>query len=216
MSLKSVLALVLLTIVTTAGVVYFLMREGSENIVEDSICLNYSKDSVPTLQKGFIDDMKKNYYDNQLSILNNPNTQNRTNLEGGDTQSIWFDLEKLKKFIYHVENKAKQNKITSDQLGIRLHYMAYPNQDNWKNHSDLNGFDKEEKYRSRMSLILVPTKKIGENDVDFNLITNKQLEFIPYISASKNMKIMSTSQKNRGEEVLAENHAGAIPPFGNQ
>jgi hypothetical protein len=199
MSLKIVLALVLLTIVTTAGVVYFLMREGSENIVENSICLSYSKDSVPTLQKGFIDDMKGNYYNNQLSILKNPNNQSRTNLEGGDTQSIWFDLEKLKKFIYHIENKAKQSNISSESLGIRMHFITYPTNDNWQNYTDLNGFDKEEIYRSRMSLILVPTKKIEEKNVDFNLLTNTKLEFIPYALSSTNMKMMSTGQKNRWE-----------------
>ena len=221
MNLKSVLALVLLTMVTTAGVVYYLMNEEPENIVDESICLNYSKDQAPKLKKSFIDGMKQNYFNNQLSVLNGPNVQNRTNLEGGDTQSLRFDLEKLKNFIYHVEKNAKKYNIDSKNLGIRMHYIAYPNNDSWIKYEDLSGFDKEEKYRSRMSLILIPTNKVKNNegkyvDVDFNLLTNKKLDLTPYNPASNNLRMNRTNQVIDKQDVLAENHAGVIPPYSIQ
>ena len=221
MNLKSVFALVLLTIVTSSSVVYFLMREGTEDNADDTICLNYSNERIPKLQKGFIDGMKKNYFDNQLGKLNSLNTENKTNLEGGDTQSLRFDLEKLKNFIYHVEKNAKKYKIDSKNLGIRMHYIAYPNNDNWNKYEDLSGFDKEEKYRSRMSLILIPTNKVKNNegkyvDVDFNLLTNKKLDLTPYNPASNNLRMNRTNQVIDKQDVLAENHAGAIPPYSIQ
>ncbi len=215
MSLKSVLALVLLTMVTTAGVVYYLMNEKPENIVDESICLNYSKDQAPKLKKSFIDGMKQNYFNNQLSVLNGQNVQNRTNLEGGDTQSVWLDLEKLKKFIYHLEIKAQKSNITSDKLGIRLHFMTYPNDSIWNNYEDLRDFDLEKKYRNRMSLILIPTNKIDGKDVDFNFLTNKKLELENY-TPNSNKKMMSAKKTSLDEDVFSENHVGAVPPFGVQ
>ena len=57
-----------------------------------------------------------------------------------DAKSISFDLETLKKFIYHIEAITKQNddNITSERLGVRIYYAAYPEIENWNDYQECN------------------------------------------------------------------------------
>lgn len=212
MSLKSAKTVVVLSIFMIASALIFVKCKTIDIGADAPISLKYDKESVPTLEMEFIDEVRRNYFNNQLNILNNPDSKKNYKLEAGDTHSVRFDLEALKKFIYHIEKNAQKNKIDSKDLGIRIHFIAYPNQENWEKHNDLKGFDLENQYRSRMSLMLIPTKKIKEKDVDFNILTNDTLVFKPF-----NFKMRSVSeslnQVNSKQLVPALNHGGAIPPI---
>jgi hypothetical protein len=67
-----------------------------------------------------------NYRQNQMNAINK--TMGIT-----DSQSIWFDLPKLKNFINQIENEARKinPECTQEDLGIRFYYAAYPKIENW-------------------------------------------------------------------------------------
>ncbi|NHN25054.1 hypothetical protein FIA58_005120 [Flavobacterium jejuense] len=151
----------------------------------NKICMDYPDDSISKLSVDLIHTMVKGYKKNQLDFIN---THSRF-VPNDDAHSIWFDLETLKKFIYHIEkttlNKAatvedlKSMDITKEKLGIRIYYTAYPENKIWSRFNDLMAFleVKDEKlkkerlaYGNLHSLVMVPTldaKGNGTNS-DFN------------------------------------------------
>ncbi len=92
-----------------------------------------------------------NYRQNQMNAINK--TMGIT-----DSQSIWFDLPKLKNFINQIENEARKinPECTQEDLGIRFYYAAYPKIENW---DIMENHPVPEEYSEKHTLVMIPTLK---------------------------------------------------------
>lgn len=156
-------------LVALAGTIYYYNFKKVETIVDDSVCMDYKDLNPSTLKTGLIGDMVHIYRNNQLNYINSSGVTN------DDAYSIWFDLDTIKKFIYHIEKGVEQNTANTDKnrLGIRFYYAAYPEKSKWilPQYSDLSGFltdPKTQNYDLKHTLVLLPTINVSGNDLDFN------------------------------------------------
>ena len=195
----------------------------------EKICMDYSKGDISELSLPLVHEMVHGYRDNQLAKIN-------ASSEFSDAHSIWFDLETLKKFMYHLEISAKKNDVSSKELGLRIYYSRYPLADTWQaTYPDLVGHV-DPAYQEHHTLVMIPTiKKQGKNgviDMDFNPIDKttyekglKKIEGdinpkirIPALSGidkaanygSANLKIAT-----KARSIIAQNHGSLIPPKDN-
>jgi len=219
----------LMFIVITTLMLYgcsFFRGTGSVTTDNNSICSNYSNSDKSELPVALIHDMINGYRGNQLQYI-----QNGRSLI--DSRSIWFDLETLKTFIYHIENTTvtTDKSKSANDLGIRIYYSRYPDKENF-------GWDKKEyngilsrfgntpetsKYDKLHTLVMVPTRKEGKLNVDFNPLDpetyNKSLKSPELIRYSRNYQLPVSSNTYPTALVLggptntnAQNHGSLIPP----
>lgn len=203
----------------------------------DKICMDYL-DRPSELSVDLIHTMVNKYKGEQLKCINS-NSRIKD-----DAHSIWFDLETLKKFIYHVEKTTiakatsdpdlKSLNITKEKLGIRIYYAAYPHFDSWKNHSDLDDFSKidgREKYEHLHTVIMIPTLEISKGKMaDFNPLDDKTYvgglfdrlgyTFNPAtpVPANRTMGLSGLAQRSSSNQNIstgAQNHGTLIPPATN-
>ena len=200
------------------------------------ICSDYSNDNVSTLKTGLISDLVERYRSKQLSYINERmypmihHSDPDLDPEHSDAHTIWFDLDTIKKFIYHIERNVQRNATTSEnKLGLRLYYAAYPEQSEFKNNEDLKDLDNDpmtQKYGLKHTIVMIPTiynSSIGD-DVDFNPLDKDTYK--GYISEKKNIKvndepILLAPYQAQGYEpmalspstrVVARNHGTLYPP----
>ncbi|WP_445712083.1 hypothetical protein [Flavobacterium sp.] len=199
----------------------------------DKICMDYL-DRPSELSVDLIHTMVNKYKGEQLKCINS-NSRIKD-----DAHSIWFDLETLKKFIYHVEKTTiakatsdpdlKSLNITKEKLGIRIYYAAYPHFDSWKNHSDLDDFSKidgREKYEHLHTVIMIPTLEISKgkmadfNPLDSDTYVSGLFDKPGYTFSLNNptpanstigLSGMQRSSTNQNMSTSAQNHGGLIPP----
>ncbi|CAM4087723.1 MULTISPECIES: hypothetical protein [Flavobacterium] len=162
-----------------------------------------------TLKQGLVNEMIQNYRNNQLATIN------KTKI-GNDAHSIWFELETLKKFIADVENEAKKNGNTSsNDLGIRFYYAAYPEKEKWEK----TGYEElsfllnspiTELYENKHTLIMIPTIDIEGKNVDFNPIDKNTYNGLQNVDKNGEYTIMSKTATN--SDIAAQNHGSLIPP----
>lgn len=142
-----------------------------------------------------------NYRQNQMNAINE--TMGIT-----DSNSIWFDLPKLKKFINQIEHEGKKihPECAEEDLGIRFYYAAYPKIENW---DIMESHPVPQEYSERHTLVMVPTlkKESEEGEIinyDFHTLQNS------------NGKQVSTALYARGKnppsEGLGENQGTLSPP----
>ena len=203
---------------------------GSAHNNKDIICSNYINTTESTLPKRLVQDMVTHYTENQLSHINNAMSfQKKT-----DAQSITFDLETLKRFIYHLENAAAKDSkypTSSEKLGIRIYYASYPDQQDWGNTAygnALQGFvgnSTTEDYAHRHTLVMIPTIKNGNTVMDFDPFVSDS--YVSGLNAATDVNApifglminmppssnQSTSSNNGGTN--AQNHGGLHPPYDN-
>ncbi len=142
-----------------------------------------------------------NYRQNQMKAINET-------LGITDANSIWFDLPKLKNFIFQIEQEAiKINpECNQEDLGIRFYYAAYPKIENW---DIMESHPVSQEYSERHTLVMIPTlKKENENGeiihFDFNSLPNKRME---------NLALTSRGLKpNKDTEDMGENQGTLSPP----
>lgn len=159
-----------------------------------------------TLTKKFLNDMISNYRNNQLNAINS-NLSNLFTPEG-DTHAVRFDLEKLKSFINDLETLGNKVGVESKDLGIRFYLGAYPSKNKWDNYEDLDQFDHSDAYANMTTLILIPTKKVGNKDLNYDFENNKPIRLdVDTINRS----LSEVSQDKNA--VFALNHGNAIPPY---
>jgi hypothetical protein len=73
-----------------------------------------------------------------------------------DARCIWFDLKKLKSFIGYIENAACRSACPDSlELGIRIYYAKYPDEEGMRRLTDLFGVPKE--YALHHTVFMVPT-----------------------------------------------------------
>lgn len=205
----------------------FLNGTGSVTTDGDAVCSNYINSPKSILPVKLIDSMVTRYENNQLRHIN----QRMGFLNKGDAKSITFDLETLKKFIYHLENAAAKNPsypTTSEKLGIRIYYAAYPERQDWsltEYEGALNGFIGDplsEDYENRHTLIMVPTIEKAGVQMDFdpfvtstypNGIQGSSETFQSIFAFMINAPGQGSSQSNSGSGTNSQNHGQLYPPF---
>lgn len=207
--------LVTVTLVTTVLVfgIYVYNFPPNENkpvtptISKNEICMDYSDDQMNTMNFTLVQNMIENYKNNQLKVIN-------SSFESiNDAQSVSFDLETLKKFLYHLEKNTKKNNetITNEQLGVRMHYAAYPDDETMRSNNDLINVNPE--FKKHHTIIMIPTIKVNGIMVDFNpLDVNTYKNGLPINQSSINTTIqkkLSTIYGITG----AQNHGTLIPPM---
>ncbi len=198
------------------------------SIPNNSICLDYSKEAPSELPVELIYDMVSKYDSFQLDAINtSKNFEALLNDSGKyeDAEVIWFDLETLKKFIYHIEyeTKKRDSSITAKNLGIHVYYTAYPQRRNWDNSkyqkSLLNnsGPIVPLEYEQRHTLVMVPTMKLKNINTDYNPLDKETfLNGLLIDNSNKYEKGSSAKVISIGlaeaEKQNAQNHGGLFPP----
>ncbi|CAA0242136.1 hypothetical protein [Tenacibaculum maritimum] len=213
----------LLAVVSIASGVYIYKYPPKKPArLSEKICMDYSHEKGSELNLSLIHEMVNGYKKNQLAKINN-------GLDLNDAHSIWFDLETLKSFVYHVETNAKQNNVSSKQLGLRIYYSRYPSIKTWKKpFSDLSLFLADpitKQYEKLHTLVMIPTIKNANNvAMDFNpKDKNTYKNGLPKVQGDINPKtripalsgINPTTLTNNlvaKTTVLSQNHGSLIPP----
>jgi len=122
----------------------------------------YASDcSVPFdgIDAGLAKLLVSNYHDHHLAAIN----QNCSTVpSGGDSRSVWFSLERVKRFIYQIESKAC-NMCNNEKpaLGIRIYFGEYPTDATQA--PDINA-----DYLGLHTLLMVPTYDDGVSNRDFD------------------------------------------------
>ncbi|WP_271729842.1 hypothetical protein [Aquimarina algiphila] len=210
---------VLLALTAIAFVVYVIKHPPTNcSTNSNSICEDYSDKIVSELRLDLIHTMVKGYRNNQLqSILRDI---------GDDAHSIWFDLETLKKFIYHIEHHtekskkllSKEDQMRIGKLGVRIYYSCYPSEISNGLYPDLNVLPTN--YNKRHTLIMLPTMLRDNIHMDFNPIDEKSFtlskeKLKTYFASNSGssipaLGIFESSSNNRS--TISQNHGGLIPP----
>lgn len=143
-------------------------------INENDICNDYSSEKKSKLTNGLVHDMVQMYRKNQLANIQGFTTNAIVN----DAQSIWFDLDTIKKFIYHFEHDIKQNATyANNKKGIRIYYAAYPEDiRSWKTKNEyrdiafMSDDPTKSQYEKKHTLVMIPTLQNSQGEIyDINL-----------------------------------------------
>lgn len=207
-----------ITAVISIALTIFVVRQiEPSNQGTDTICMNYSG-RPSELKVGLIKAMVAKYESAQYKSINGFTPFNDENAD--DAKTIWFDLETLKKFVYHIEsNVNKRCPKDPKQLGIRVYYTAYPEKDGeFERLSEMNEGAEvlDPKYLSKHTLIMIPTIRL-ENGVnaDFNPVDgNSYIGFANMTTPPKNSEpILGLSVlPNNSSNIVAQNHGTLYPP----
>ncbi|MGO4772692.1 hypothetical protein ACEN2I_13600 [Flavobacterium sp. W22_SRS_FK3] len=209
--------------------IFFNWYKPKEPVVKQtSICNDFHNEKPSTITTHLIRGMISQYRNNQYSAIN----KNR-DINDPDAHSIWFDLDTIKKFIYHIErNVARNSPKKNNKLGLRIYYAAYP---------ELSEFTKpynediafmatdplKKQFATRHTLVMIPTifNKDLNGDVDFNPLdettfngyvstierrtSNQKNEIAPYQSQEYQPMALSAASRS---DAMARNHGNLIPP----
>jgi hypothetical protein len=88
-----------------------------------------------------------------------------------DTRAVWFSVERLKHFLYEIEQSACASKCNMSNmvLGVRVYYGTYPEKEEWrKNEYELVADGIDPNYAGTHTVVFVPTFFNGTKDVDFD------------------------------------------------
>jgi hypothetical protein len=209
------------------------------NTVEstNTYCMDYSKEDYSTLETGLVGDMVSIYRDTHLDAINKEIRLSQGSSYNG-TRSLVIDLNTMQKFIYHIRQGLKQNgkDLSLETLGLRFYYAAYPEKNTWGNGTnqypdlaDLLGNPITESYVGRHTLVMIPTRVNGNNEVvDFNPFNNTTYEGLGlYISNlktdPKTCELLLDKSPEGKEPVFAKilssetemfrNHGSMYPPY---
>jgi|GEM_PF-301371 len=195
----------------------------------NSVCLNFEEYQPSTLQTGLISDMVNIYRVHQGKAINN-------SMPDPDAESVWFNLDSIKKFIYHVEKLSSKNSVESNKLGLRFYYASYPDRAFWGNtgYKDLQDFKNDttkNKYQYKHTIVMIPTLDINGVNSDFNPLDKKTYTTgLPKIISQFNgdpstltpsgqvnvMGLAGTNSETNSDEgkgsTGAKNHGSLAPP----
>ncbi|MEL1246102.1 hypothetical protein AAEO56_17645 [Flavobacterium sp. DGU11] len=138
----------------------------------NDVCFDFNTYKPSTLTNGLVYDMVNKYRNNQLRSIKGSVTSPMDE----DARCIWFDLDTIKKFIYHFEKGVQKNAATTDnKLGLRIYYAAYPDKSLWTTvpeYKDLRVFlgnPVTEQYEKMHTLVMIPTLQLADGiPHDFN------------------------------------------------
>jgi hypothetical protein len=161
----------------------------------NEICMDYSKDNPSILKHSLVSEMVKNYRDNQLVSIQTATLNPVPN----DAQSIWFPLDSIKKFIYHIEKGVEDNKPgAKTDLGLRIYYAAYSEKNAPAN------------YEKKHTLVMIPTLKIHGINADFNPIDINT--YTGFDSPTNPFSTPGYVPMAMAIDVMAKNHGMLSPP----
>jgi len=226
---KRLLISIVFVVITTLIIYGCSSAKGISTYENKTICSNYSTEPVSELPIGLIRDMLETYNTIQLQAIKDKEGMN-------DARAIAFDLETLKKFIYHIEaiSKNTDSTISDKDIGIRIYYASYPERDKWespKYNNELDDFIGDpitEQYGKKHTLVIMPTIKRNETYFDFNpkdeRTYKKQFQEIKadenglgYYSNPNNstvsLSLVSRSSLGSRGSTVAQNHGGLFPPY---
>jgi len=136
-----------------------------------NICMDYDAQNMSTLDADLIHVMTQGYEKNQLDYIQSKSGT----IAPSDAKAIWFDLETLKRYLYHIEKKSQKvdGTITDKKLGVRFYYSTYPSKDtimkyDFKDLKDPSGNLLFSDYEGLHTLVMIPTITIGDKILDFN------------------------------------------------
>ncbi len=142
-----------------------------------------------------------------------------THVAPEDTRSVWFSFERLKNFLWHIENQNCLHNC-GDSLGLRIYFGKYPD---FKevNATTLVGLETVPKeYANHHTLFMVPTYKNESNDnIDFypggNNCRTPFTASPTHSVAPENISTVHDASPYiflMGTYEDAQNHGGLIPP----
>ncbi len=141
---------------------------------------------------------------------------------GEDSRNIWFSLDRLKNFIWHIEEQYCKNGC-ADSLGLRIYFGRYPNLVEHTDGSELGLDNVPKEYSNRLTLFMVPTyKKDNGSNLYYDFHPGGTGCGIPLISSP----IHSIGAELNAHDISpfiflfdvtgapsnSQNHGGLIPP----
>jgi hypothetical protein len=211
----------IVTNILTLTVIYFNSCGVTTTTSNNSVMHNNSKS------------IAANYYNtpfNGIDVnLANTMVDNFKNSMGANGQngarSVWFNLDTLKKFIWHIEQKSKSNGFTALQLrkiGLRVYYGIYPTQNTWSTtYRSMQGVNTT--FANLHTVFMIPTY--------FNGTYNKEFDPTKFVTSIANQapiplsyeKILNDPISNPtisafgaiNPDVDLQNHGDLIPPMNN-
>lgn len=177
----------------------------------DALCLNYENSPKSQLEVGLVHEMTNLY-------------QKHARLNQDSIMAIRFDIQTLKKFIYHIEMEGKKQNVSNQDLGIRIYYARYPKKSTWSpgaNYgNDLSGFLGDsitEQYEMNHTLVMIPTIKKGNTQYDYNPLDSTTYDlglthaYDQLVDGHNSRLIMAlTPSESRN---LRQNHGQMYPPY---
>ncbi len=200
-----------------------------------SVCMDFSNYDPTTLQTGLVKDMVSVYMRNQLNAIQTGSSNQIPN----DARCIMFDLDTIKKFIYHIEKGVKKYGQPGEKLGLRFYYAAYPNKIYWgraNGYPDLEEFLQDPtkaNYEFKHTLVAIPAILKGTDYFDFNPFDKDSYQNgLPNTQPANSekpssepadlveiMAMTGTSEtsatKSTTERIVARNHGHLYPPGNN-
>ena len=138
-----------------------------------------------------------------------------------DTKSVWFSLDRLKNFIWHIEEQNCANGC-NDSLGLRIYFAKYPDLTAPAQAEFLDLIGVPKAYSNHHTLFMVPTYKNEKmENVDFfpgGKTCRLTFEQSPTVTRNLGGDINITVHPPTGYIFLtgtaedAQNHGGLIPP----
>lgn len=203
------------------------------------VCMDFNTYKPSTLSIGLVNEMVSIYRGRQLKSIQESTSDPVLN----DAYSIWFDLDSIKKFIYHIEKGVKKNGVSGSKLGLRLYYAAYPDKSKWgtTGYEDLAGFSRDDvtkEYGAKHTLVMIPTIQNKDSiAMDFNPFEkdtyNEGLKnpkrrmmsdnpaqgansiLIPDITNRRTVMALTTTRTaDAASKTMAKNHGVLCPPGG--
>ncbi len=193
------------------------------NIKNGSICKDYRKKPISELEVRLVHEMVNGYRKDkkQLFHINGGMTfPGPSGFTKRDAESIWFDFETLQAFLFHMENEATKRGTDSDELGVRIYYANYPEDqmfwDKTKT-TDLQGVSLD--YKKRHTLVCIPTIRRDGLNMNFNPTDKRtytqSFESLPdYSDLNSTFKTAAFGLKSNdpGGSTGAQNHGNLYPP----
>ncbi len=185
----------------------------SAPVSSTELCMDFSKYKPATLKHSLVGEMVSNYRKNQLVSIESA----AVNPVANDAQSIWFNLDTIKKFIYHIEKGFQQQKPGAKaNLGLRLYYAAYPLKTKWslpgyEGLTPLLGNPVTLQYEKKHTLIMIPTLEIHGVNADFNPIDSAT--YNGFNSPTNPFSTPGYVPMALSVDVMGKNHGHLIPPY---
>jgi hypothetical protein len=176
---------------------------------------NYSTTPLGGLSKNLVHEMIDVYNGEPSYTLYRPHGFGNPDM---DSRSIWFNLDTIKKFIWHIESLSKSSGLANmDKMGMRLYWGRYPsNPATWASiYPDLQSAPSN--YNKLHTAFMIATYNDGFYNRDFDphfLDANKIPRSINYIYDSisdklnKTLAVLSADPNNS-----MQNHGTLIPPM---
>jgi hypothetical protein len=140
-----------------------------------------------------------------------------------DTKSVWFSLDRLKNFIWHIENQ-NCSKPCHDTLGLRIYFAKYPDLSKLSDQNLLGLDEVPKEYSNQHTLFMVPTYK-GKDGYDYDFYPDGKdcrtpIDKSPLIEVGQGeIKTMTHALSpiflfdlNTGTTSGSQNHGGLVPP----